>query len=84
VSVFRCSQCGHLDNTAVTHYWTRPKGSLPLCSLCDPEIKKWHGRFERFKPEDKGLVEGPDGFIYDPKDPYLAEVRRQYGKKESK
>jgi hypothetical protein len=72
-----------IDNTAVTHYWTRdfrkPKGATPadpLCSQCDPEIKKWHGLFERRTPEELGVVQGSDGFYYHPEDKYLKRIGR--------
>jgi len=47
--VFVCDECGCLENTACSQYWSREKGSPALCSLCDPEIRKWHGRFEHRK-----------------------------------
>jgi hypothetical protein len=33
-----------------------------LCSECDPEIGKWHGRFP--KQSAKGYLIGADGFLY--------------------
>lgn len=60
MSVFRCTKCNCVENTAVSHYWTRPKGSPPLCSECDPEIGKWHGRFPKQSADE--LVE-KDGFL---------------------
>ena len=61
MSLFVCSQCRAVDNTAVTNYWTRPKGSPPLCSECDPKIGKWHGKFskEEFTEADRGEVVNP-------------------------
>lgn len=67
MSLFPCSQCGYVDNTALTNFWTRnapwnkPEGEPnrpALCSLCDPEIGKWHGRFDRVKydPKEHGEV----------------------------
>lgn len=73
MSIFKCSKCGVMENTAVSNYWSREKGSSPLCSQCDPEIGKWHGVFLR-KPVPQGYVEGTDGFIYDPDDPYLKRI----------
>ena len=77
--VFKCSKCGHVDNTALTGYWHKVtlEGQAPLCSLCDPEIAKWHDSFERFKPEDRGLVEGPDGFLYSPDEEYYKRQLRE-------
>jgi len=76
MSVFRCSACGCVENTATSNYWglrhpcdadgnTLP--SLPaLCSECDPAIGKWHGRFP--KQSAKGLVLASDGFLYSKED----------------
>lgn len=69
--VFMCSKCGCIENTAVSNYWTRnmhhtglnKPDNPPLCSECDPEIGKWHGRFE--KKSAIGLFVGEDGFLYD-------------------
>lgn len=58
MSLFQCTECGCVENTACCHYWTligidkKP----PVCSACDPEIGKWHDRFKRmFLP--KGMFE---------------------------
>ena len=77
--VFKCSKCGHVDNTALASYWWRVTHDKlpPLCSLCDPEIGKWHGAFERFRPEDRDLVEGPDGFLYHPSEEYYQRQMRE-------
>ena len=61
MSIFRCSKCGCVENTATSNYWTRD-GKPPLCSECDPEIKKWHGVFK--KKSAIGYMEGTDGFLY--------------------
>lgn len=86
--IFKCSKCGMVENTATCHYWSRdfdqPAGtppSPPLCSLCDPGIAAWHGRFERMTPESQGYVEGPDGFLYHPDDKYLARLRKERSEK---
>jgi len=55
MSLFQCYECGCRENTATSNFWSRQEGpwrELPsqpwmLCSACDPEIGKWHGRFER-------------------------------------
>jgi hypothetical protein len=64
--LFRCSGCGAIENTALCHFWMSSKleGKDPLCSLCDPEIAKWHGIFPR-KSAD-GMLMGNDGFLYEP------------------
>ena len=63
--VFKCSNCGFVDNTACGNYWNTVffDKKPPLCTLCDPKIKKWHGLFERIKAESNYL-EGEDGFMY--------------------
>lgn len=68
MSLFRCTKCGCIENTAVCNYWHHQfpyKGEDkkdPLCSECDPEINKWHGCFE--KRSAKGYMIGADGFLY--------------------
>ena len=74
--IYRCSKCGVMENTAASLYWTREKGSPPLCCLCDPKIGKWHDIFDR-RPVPEGYVEGPDGFIYHPDDPYLKRLQAE-------
>jgi len=77
--IFMCEQCGCIENTAISNYWTRgdyrserdgeQSGEVDdraLCSECDPETKKWHGRFDKTSAE--GLVLADDGFLYDPAD----------------
>jgi hypothetical protein len=71
VPVFKCSKCGCVENTAVSHYWTREKGTPPLCSECDPAIGKWHGRFEKRSAE--GLVEDGRGFLISREEAALKE-----------
>ena len=46
--LFKCEECGCVENTALCWYWPRQakKQSL-LCSECDPDIGKWHGMFEK-------------------------------------
>jgi hypothetical protein len=69
MSIFRCDECGCIENTATSNYWLRPvdknenKFTGPaLCSECDPKIGKWHGRFE--KKSADGMVLATDGFLY--------------------
>jgi len=46
MSLFQCTDCGGVDNTALCHYWQRQHERLPaLCSACDPAIRAWHGHF---------------------------------------
>ena len=57
---FRCAKCGCIENTALSNFWH----GVALCSECDPEIGKWHGRFEKHSAD--GLLLGEDGFLYSP------------------
>lgn len=52
MSLFQCDECGCRENTATSGYWFRKdEGSAckgrKLCSACDPDIGKWHGKFDR-------------------------------------
>lgn len=74
MSIFRCEQCGCIENTATSNYWERKypfdgqgPGPKPLlCSECDPEIGKWHGAFP--KTSAKGMILADDGFLYSKED----------------
>lgn len=69
MSLFQCEECGCRENTAVCNYWIRNDkesscGGRKLCSLCDPDIKKWHNKFRRlmlpvgeFKTNEVGNLE---------------------------
>lgn len=56
--VFRCEKCNTAENTALSHYASRENGSPALCSQCDPEIGRWHGRFPRVSA-DEYVQKGP-------------------------
>lgn len=60
--LFKCDQCGCVENTAASGYNWKSEDSPSLCSLCDPEIGKWHGIFER--KSASGYLLGNDGFLY--------------------
>jgi hypothetical protein len=48
MATFRCSRCGCDDDTALCNYWSsRVRDIPPVCSACDPKIRKWHGQFPR-------------------------------------
>ena len=47
MSLFRCTKCGCVENTATSNYWLLRGDAEPLCSECDPKIGKWHGKFEK-------------------------------------
>lgn len=86
MSIFRCTKCGCVENTALSHYWSRVHmdGLEPLCSECNPEIAKWHGEFEKVTPESCGYVTGPDGFLYMPHDEYLKRLIAEKAAKDGK
>lgn len=69
MSLFVCSGCGCVENTALSNWAVRflDKGadgsvSPPRCSACDPEIGRWHGEFKRRSAV--GWVLGKDGHLY--------------------
>lgn len=68
MSIFMCEKCGCVENTACCNYWESKypyeggSSKALLCSECDPDIGRWHGRFE--KRPAKGMVLGSDGFLY--------------------
>ena len=50
--LFRCEECGVIENSALSRYNTTRYNDEPnLCSECDPYIGKWHGKFKREFPE---------------------------------
>lgn len=59
--LFKCEQCGCVENTAMCGYWWRDDKPA-LCSECDPEFGEWHGEFE--KRPSSGMLLGEDGFLY--------------------
>jgi hypothetical protein len=64
--LFMCEGCGSVENTALSNYWTREKGTPALCSACDPETRRWHGEFEQRRAV--GMIIGGDGFLYYPQE----------------
>lgn len=42
MSLYRCTECNCIENTALGHYWTIKE---PLCSEC--HTGEWHGQFEK-------------------------------------
>lgn len=64
--LFKCAECGSLENTALGDYWYRTghEKKPPRCSECAEG--KWHGRFDKITPEAGGYIEGNDGFLYKP------------------
>ena len=69
MSLFKCEQCGAIENTATSNYWARytghKEGNGPaLCSECDPAIGKWHGVFPKKNATSEGYMLGNDGYLY--------------------
>jgi len=88
MSVFICSKCAMMENTALSNFWTRdfaaPEGSPPqpaLCSQCDPSIGKWHNEFDRMPIPADHMI-GPDGFVYLKTDEYVARLLAERKAKE--
>lgn len=73
MSLFKCSECGVVENTALSLYWTRYRRSRfdnrALCSQCNPEIGRWHNVFERVDADAAGYEPIPESpqFIQRPK-----------------
>lgn len=66
MSLFQCEECGCRENTAVCNYWVRETKAdkRKVCSVCDPDIGKWHNLFPRtmlpkgqFKTNSEGNLE---------------------------
>lgn len=49
MGLFVCDECSVVENTALSRYAFRymEGHGKALCSLCDPEIARWHGVFPR-------------------------------------
>jgi len=62
MSLFICSKCKCVENTALCNYWLKGK-KPPLCSKCDPKIKKWHKRFKREFPKKEEYRQIDSNFI---------------------
>lgn len=46
--LFRCEECGCVENTACCNYWMHKNDGEPLlCSECDRVIGEWHGMFTK-------------------------------------
>lgn len=59
MSLFLCEECGHIENTATSHYWLRGQYGYDghaLCSTCDPDMS---GSFDR-GPWDGQIVKNPE------------------------
>lgn len=61
MSIYKCDECGCVDDTLYSNYWNN--GKQLICSEC--ETGKWHGQFN--KVQATGLLLGSDGFLYSDK-----------------
>ncbi len=52
--LFECSKCHVVDNTAMGNFWVdvMMDKKPALCTECDPDIGKWHGKFPRTSMEE--------------------------------
>lgn len=68
MSLYRCEQCGCVENTALANYWIRHdrEDKRPLCSECDPDIGQWHGKFE--KRSAIGMLVDQEGHLWSSRD----------------
>lgn len=58
MSLFVCDNCGIVDNTALTNFWSQAEGEK-RCSACDkdsPSGGVWHGRFPPRTMQESGYV----------------------------
>ena len=60
--LFCCSQCGCVENTAMSNYWQAVDKSKALCSECDPAIKQWHNQFP--KRSANGMLVDQNGHLW--------------------
>lgn len=59
--LFKCSQCGCVENTALGKYWSRVclDKLPPLCSEC--ATGKWHGKFPKRQVDPDLYIEDKFG-----------------------
>lgn len=64
--LFQCSQCGCVENTALSDYWwdVQREKQQPRCSEC--KTGQWHGAFPKQDAAEEGYRLGADGFLYGP------------------
>ena len=63
MSLFKCSKCKCVENTALGNFWGED-GKKPLCSECD--TGEWHGEFPKINAEEAGYYRDETGFIFAP------------------
>ncbi len=72
MSLYRCTKCDVVENTALGGYWLQQMAAAessqpfrPLCSQCNPDIGVWHGQFPREGVTGEWLVDNR-GFLWRP------------------
>lgn len=63
MSLFVCSKCGCIENTALCLYWTQLREKEKLCSECDPKIGIWHGIFKKEKYNEQEWEYHSENFV---------------------
>jgi len=67
--LYKCNECGCIENTAVGSYWGKEE---KLCSECS--TGEWHGKFE--KRSAVGMHITRAGFLYgEPNEHHNADFR---------
>ena len=62
MSLFVCSECRAIDNTAVADFWRQSRVNEPdvrRCSEC--QTGEWHGRFPKRTYDGTQIVQWVDG-----------------------
>lgn len=75
MSLFKCSKCGTVDNTAIGDFWDCEK---PLCTEC--ARGKWHGIFPKVNATDAGYYIDSDGFVYSPEEIDVGKMEWTYNR----
>ena len=78
MSLVRCTKCGCVENTACCHWFDHLEDKQYLCSECDPEIGRWHGRFAKTSAD--GFFFDDSHLIYEPEEVDMRTMRWKYNK----
>lgn len=72
--LYACSRCDGYDNTALTNFHQHRREARAVgyafdarCSICDPNIGRWHDVFPRRTRAEAGLtITDEQGFLWTP------------------